>query len=563
MKTRILTFTALAFLAASASSWAATINVNSTNDILSSGDGACTLREAVINANNDAATYSDCTAGSGADTVELSAGVYCLDIAGSGEDAGLTGDLDINSDMTITGVDSASTIIDGGDRPSGTGLITTCANDLNDRIFDIIASTSAHNVAMQNLAVMGGDSTSNGGGIRAEDNNLDLDHVAISGNQAAYSGGLYLGPVYFSTSLNITDSAISDNVSTGGIGGISISAAASAILTRVSITNNLATSTVGGLNIALDSMTEIYDSTISGNEAYYASGINILTNSEVVIVNSTISNNADSSDYLYGGVIYANDSKLVLENSTVSGNSETAIVSASTNADVQLNNVTVANNDVTYGALLSHDPLYFGVSNSIITANVNSSGTELDCSGDITSLGYNFIPSASCTYSATTGDITDGLNINLDVLADNGGETETMALLSGSAAIDAGNCSLTTDQRGLARDATCDIGAYEYGAVENLPPVADAGADKRINRAVKPLAKLKGFLSYDPEGELLTFAWTVTTVPSGSSITHSDIYQRTTPAASVLLDSHGTYIFTLTVTDPAGNSDSDDVTIKY
>ena len=54
-------------------------------------------------------------------------------------------------------------------------------------------------------------------------------------------------------------------------------------------------------------------------------------------------------------------------------------------------------------------------------------------------------------------------------LADNGGPTQTMALLPGSPAIDAGSNALipsgvTTDQRGYARinNGTVDIGAYEY-----------------------------------------------------------------------------------------------------
>ena len=66
---------------------AATITVNSTSDTLSSGDGACTLREAIINANGDAATYADCTAGSGDDTISIPAGTYCLSIPNSDADS--------------------------------------------------------------------------------------------------------------------------------------------------------------------------------------------------------------------------------------------------------------------------------------------------------------------------------------------------------------------------------------------------------------------------------------------------------------------------------------------
>ena len=49
-------------------------------------------------------------------------------------------------------------------------------------------------------------------------------------------------------------------------------------------------------------------------------------------------------------------------------------------------------------------------------------------------------------------------------LADNGGPTQTHALLPGSVAIDfAGDCGLETDQRGLPRnDGACDSGSYEF-----------------------------------------------------------------------------------------------------
>src|SRR5262245_32483892 len=62
---------------------AATITVT-TNDPRIVADGQCSLVEAIINANNDAATHPDCPAGSGADTIVLPANgnvmlsaVYC------------------------------------------------------------------------------------------------------------------------------------------------------------------------------------------------------------------------------------------------------------------------------------------------------------------------------------------------------------------------------------------------------------------------------------------------------------------------------------------------------
>jgi hypothetical protein len=59
------------------------------------------------------------------------------------------------------------------------------------------------------------------------------------------------------------------------------------------------------------------------------------------------------------------------------------------------------------------------------------------------------------------------INPELGTLADNGGPTKTIALGTGSSAIDAGGANTTcasTDQRGAARpySSGCDIGAYEY-----------------------------------------------------------------------------------------------------
>ncbi len=65
-----------------------------------------------------------------------------------------------------------------------------------------------------------------------------------------------------------------------------------------------------------------------------------------------------------------------------------------------------------------------------------------------------------------------GVDPRLGPLQDNGGPTQTMALLDGSPAFDAGNnalvpAGLTTDQRGLPRvfDGTVDIGAFESQTV--------------------------------------------------------------------------------------------------
>src|SRR5262252_3382038 len=57
-----------------------TITVTTTSDALVN-DGNCSMREASINANNDAATWPDCPAGSGDDTIILPAGTITLTVA--------------------------------------------------------------------------------------------------------------------------------------------------------------------------------------------------------------------------------------------------------------------------------------------------------------------------------------------------------------------------------------------------------------------------------------------------------------------------------------------------
>ena len=93
--------------------------------------------------------------------------------------------------------------------------------------------------------------------------------------------------------------------------------------------------------------------------------------------------------------------------------------------------------------------------------------------GSLTSKGYNLSSDGTCNFK-NTGDLNN-TDPKLGSLQNNGGPTQTQALLSGSLAIDAGNPSgckdsqghlLTTDQRGQPRPdkedkGGCDMGAYE------------------------------------------------------------------------------------------------------
>ena len=108
-----------------------------------------------------------------------------------------------------------------------------------------------------------------------------------------------------------------------------------------------------------------------------------------------------------------------------------------------------------------------------------SSNTPSNCIGTINDAGHNLSSDASVTFT-NIGSLTN-TDPKLGPLADNGGQTLTMALLPGSPAIDAGDHASAppTDQRGFPRPlgAGADIGAYEYcfPAVLRILPAQGGG----------------------------------------------------------------------------------------
>lgn len=200
------------------------------------------------------------------------------------------------------------------------------------------------------------------------------------------------------------------------------------------------------------------------------------------------------------------------------------------NNSVSLFNVTIAKNiadsdqdDVGDGGgiIIGPGPQSDGeivtIRNSIIASNsdLSSGGGAFglsrphNCSGTFVSAGYNLISNAyGCNgfTDGVNGDIVGGAGLFAGVAAQlgdldaNGGQTKTHALLDGSPAIDAGNpngCSdqnaaiLGDDQRGFIRpaDAGCDIGAYEYNAVEPTPtPNPSPGASPTSGPTATPTA---------------------------------------------------------------------------
>jgi hypothetical protein len=223
--------------------------------------------------------------------------------------------------------------------------------------------------------------------------------------------------------------------------------------------------------------------------------------SDLTLTGCTVSGNASGSDTNAGngGGIYNDRYTVTLINSTVSGNTTgTGEHNGGDGAGiytqqgtVNINNSTVSDNTTGSGGTSGGNG--GGVFNNAGTVNLRSSivagngvsafGTGTDLRGTFNSQDYNFVQNTSgATFTGTTTHNVTGLDPHLGALQDNGGPTETCALLPGSRAIDAGVADgLLTDQRGLARtsddpaawnaagsDGT-DIGAFE---AQNRKPSA-------------------------------------------------------------------------------------------
>ena len=411
---------------------------------ISSGD--LSLREAIALANGSP----------GANTITFAASTNGLSF-------NLTlGQMVISDTLAVSGNGVANTVID--------------AQQLS-RIFDI--TDSAENVTLNDMTIRNGRTTGAG---------TDFYDTIFAGGAIHWvsTGTLTLNRMTF-TGNSTSGERAGGGAILAGLGAL--------IVNESSFTGNSTTgvnSEGGAISAQLGSL-QIRNSTLSGNSTtgnYSEGGAVFSLVGNLSISQSTLSGNVASGIESQGGGLFTQQGNVVISQSTITGNQ--ASISAGgglftlSSPITILNSIVASNTDAGSSPDIRISPDssdVFLVSNSLIGRN---NGTNLTATAGTT-------PNANGNF---IGGATDATKINpkLGPLANNGGPTKTMALLTGSLAIDHGsnanavdvtksNAALTTDQRGVSFSrfvdgdllgatpaAIVDMGAFEFPGLRLTSP---------------------------------------------------------------------------------------------
>ncbi|MEX2196802.1 MAG: choice-of-anchor Q domain-containing protein [Thermoleophilaceae bacterium] len=321
---------------------------------------------------------------------------------------------------------------------------------------------------------------------------LVIQRSTFSGN-VAVRGGVLVN--HEDASATVSDSTLTGHVLTPGTqstgGAIFLQNDAVLTVLRSVIADNVAEDEAGGIYAQNDTTLLLVDSSVSGNRTQSTSatsggGALDLRNQVVAVIDSsTISGNTSTRGG--GGINYESEHPLLISNSTISGNradTNGGGIRALGRANIAIESSTIAGNSAGgSGGGLANDlsPSFgtaargaFSIQDTIVSGNVAAAAGQ-QCS-DSSGLGFgsqgnNLDSGSECGFNVA-GDVQNG-SAALGALADNGGATQTHALLSGSQAVDAGSGGCPpVDQRDVPRpqQGGCDIGAFELTPPGAPPP---------------------------------------------------------------------------------------------
>ncbi len=241
-----------------------------------------------------------------------------------------------------------------------------------------------------------------------------------------------------------------------------ISSAATVVINKVTVVNALS---VVGAVISNRGQLTLNEVTFANNRASDRAGAIYNQGGTILVNNSTINNN-NGGNTGGGGIYNTSSGTIDVVNSTISGNFTFGLGGGIRNGGrMTLTHVTLANNSsfTTSGAGGINNLGFLTMSNNIV---YNNTSGFFGTSDDINSVTVISTPNANLVGLCTGNCPSFPYSANplLSPIADNGGVTQTMALLSTSPAIDAGTGAESVDQRIYSRDGIPDLGAYEFGA---------------------------------------------------------------------------------------------------
>lgn len=365
-------------------------------------------------------------------------------------------------------------------RPGGAVFVGDGVGTITDSIFENNTSTVGGGaVAIEVGAITNitdssftNNSAEDGGSALFIKGGLTLSGSTLSNNTvptaSEYGGAIFIDA---DGSATIQDSTFDNNASSYGGAIWNYSQQANALeIFRSTFSNH----TTGAVNTNGGTIT---DSTFLNNTTTFY-GAAISSYDSLTISRSLFVNNIGDSVLGIGAVWLQHGDNQIL-NSTFSGNSGFRGGAVYVGNDQSAPNEPRTNLTITHSTLSSNTVsdvgggIYAAYNADVILRanilNVNAGGNcalSVTPGGIITSTGYNISSDASCNpYFTAIGDLNN-TNPLLAALANNGGLTQTMALLAGSPALNrvpSANCTLSVDQRGFVRPvgSGCDSGAYE------------------------------------------------------------------------------------------------------
>ncbi|MBK9925327.1 MAG: PD40 domain-containing protein [Anaerolineales bacterium] len=356
------------------------------------------------------------------------------------------------------------------------------AGDTSDNSYHIVVGNNTDNTAvLDGFTITGGNANGispydNGGGMYSNLGSPTLTNIIFNINSAVYGAGMSNNANSNPVLANVT---FNNNTAVSAGGGI-YNFGSSPTLTDVIFSNNSTVSNgEGGGLFNKSSSPSLQDVAFINNSATFGGGMINGENSNPNLTGVTFTgNNAE-----YGAGILNLYCDPVLTNVTFEGNSSTIFGGGlmSQGGSPRLTNVTFFGNSATSGGGIYNIGSKPILTNVILWGDTATSSQEIyNNNTSIPLISYSIVQGGCPARSTCTNIITT--DPMLGTLGNYGGFTQTIPLLAGSSAIDAGNdanCP-TTDQRGVTRPQGnhCDIGAYE---VNTFTPIAPVGTKTSWN----------------------------------------------------------------------------------